>query len=144
MKLGRTFKPLLLATTAALYATGVAVWALDKAFRVETEYGPEPSAWKSPALHAHSAIGLLFLILFGYLWSVHIEPGLKQKKKRASGWTLLSVFGVLFATVPLIFYATGDATRAAAAAVHTWLGAALIVPFLVHLRAKARGRRESA
>lgn len=136
MKLGRGFKALLLWTSALLYATGLAVWALAKLFLVDNGYGPEPSPWKTPALHAHSVLGLLFLVLFGYLWSAHVEPGLRQKKKRLSGWTMLASCGVLFLTVPLLFYATGEALRSGAAAAHTWLGAIVLAPFLLHLRAK--------
>jgi len=136
MKLGRRFKTLLLACSALLYASGLAVWIAATLLWVDNGYGPEPSPWKAPLLHAHSVAGLVFLALFGYLWSAHVEPGLRQKKKRRSGLTMLGAFAVMFATVPPLFYATGEPTRAAAAAVHTWLGALLLAPFLLHLRAK--------
>jgi hypothetical protein len=136
MKLGPRFKAALLGTSAVLYLTGLAVRLLDARFQTDQGYGPEPSPLKPWALHAHSVAGFVFFILFGYLWHAHVEPGLGRRKKKLSGLTLLAAFAVLFATVPLLFYAAGETTRARTAAVHTWLGAALLAPFLLHLRAK--------
>jgi hypothetical protein len=137
MKLGRRFKAALLWTSAFLYITGLAAWALaSPRFQASGEYGPEPSPLKPWFLHAHSVAGLFFLVLFGYLWNAHIEPGLKHQKKKKSGLTLLASLAVLFATVPLLFYLTGEAPRAWTAAIHTWLGAILLAPFLFHLRSK--------
>lgn len=136
MKLDRRFKALLLWTCAALYATGLAAWALASFFKIDQGYGPEPSPWKPWALHAHSVAGLFFLVLFGYLWRAHVEPGLRHKKKKASGLALIAAFAVLFLTVPGLFYLTGESARAWTAAVHTWLGAAVLAPFLFHLNSK--------
>ncbi|HXT01209.1 MAG TPA: hypothetical protein VN915_11075 [Elusimicrobiota bacterium] len=136
MKLGPRFKALLLWTSAILYITGLAVWLIASRFQVQGEYGPEPSPLKLPILHAHSVAGLVFLVLFGYLWRDHVEPGLKRSKKKRSGLTLIAALAVLFATVPMLFYLTGDAPRAWTAAVHTWLGAILLAPFVYHLRSK--------
>lgn len=136
MKLGRGFKALLLWSSALLYATGAAVWVLAKWFSVDEGYGLQPSPWRPLVLHAHSVLGLAFLGFFGYLWSAHIEPGLRQKKKRRSGLTVLWSFLILFLTVPVLFYAVGETTRAWTAALHTWLGAALLAPFLWHLNSK--------
>jgi len=136
VKLGPRFKALLLWTSALLYITGIAVW-LAARFPVQGEYGPEPSPLKPWFLHSHSVLGLFFLALFGYLWRDHVEPGLQRRKKKRSGLTLVAAIGILFATVPLLFYLTGDAPRAWTAAVHTWLGAILLAPFLYHLSAKS-------
>ena len=136
MKLGRRFKPLLLWTSALLYITGIAAWILASHFRIDTGYGLEPSPLKPWFLHAHSVAGLFFLVLFGYLWSAHVEPGLKHQKKKKSGLTVLVALLVLFATVPLLFYVTGESARAWTAAIHTWLGAIVLAPFLFHLRSK--------
>lgn len=136
MKLGRRFKPVLLWTSFFLYTTGLAAWFLASNFQSDQGYGLEPSPLKSWALHAHSAAGLLFLILFGYLWHAHVEPGLNQRKKKRSGLTLIAALGILFATVPMLFYLADESARSWTAAVHTWLGAILIAPFLLHLRSK--------
>ena len=137
MKLGRRFKTALLWTSAILYATGIAAWALAATrFQTNGDYGPEPSPLKPLLLHAHSVAGLVFLGLFGYLWHAHIEPGLGRQKKKRSGLTLVAALAVLFSTVPLLFYLAGEEPRAWTAAVHTWLGAALLAPFLYHLRSK--------
>lgn len=137
MKLDRWFKAVLLWTSAFLYMSGLAAWALARWFQTDQGFGPEPSPLKPWALHAHSVAGLGFLVLFGYLWRAHIEPGLRRRKKKRSGLTMIAVLGVLFATVPLLFYLTGEQARAATAAVHTWLGAAALAPFLYHLRSKS-------
>lgn len=136
MKLGRRFKAALLWTSALLYITGIAAWALASHFRTDQGYGLEPSPLKPWFLHAHSVAGFVFLVLFGYLWHAHIEPGLQHQKKKRSGLALLAALAVLFATVPLLFYLTGETARAWTAALHTWLGAALLAPFLFHLRSQ--------
>lgn len=136
MKLGGRFKTLLLGTSAFLYMSGLAAWALARFFQTDQGYGPEPSPLKPWFLHAHSIAGFLFLILFGYLWHAHVEPGLSRQKRKLSGLTILAACGVLFATVPMLFYLTGETARAWTAAVHTWLGAILLAPFLYHLRSK--------
>jgi hypothetical protein len=136
MKLGRRFKAALLWTSALLYITGIAAKVLATHFQTDLGYGLEPSPLKPWFLHAHSVAGLLFLVLFGYLWHAHVEPGLAQRKKKRSGLTLLAALAVLFLTVPLLFYLTGESARAWIAAIHTWLGAALLAPFLFHLRSK--------
>ena len=141
MKLTSGFKRLLLWTSALLYASGAACWILTKYFIVDEGYGFQPSPYRPPVLHAHSILGLAFLLIFGYLWSAHIEPGIRQRKKLRSGWTLLSTFVVLFLTVPALFYATNPSTRAVASAVHTWLGAILLAPFLIHWQTKDRASR---
>jgi hypothetical protein len=136
MKLGARFKTAFLLTSGFLYISGLAAWLLARYFLVDQGYGAEPSLLKPWALHAHSVAGFLFLVLFGYLWRAHVEPGLKHRKKKRSGLTMIAFLGVLFATVPLLFYLTGETARAWTAAVHTWLGAAALAPFLYHLRSK--------
>jgi hypothetical protein len=136
MKLGRRFKAVLLGTSFFLYMTGLAAWALASHFQSDQGYGLEPSPWKSRLLHAHSVAGFLFLVLFGYLWHAHVEPGLKHQKKKRSGLTVLAALAILFATVPLLLYVTGEAARSWTATAHTWLGAAVLAPFLYHLRSK--------
>ena len=134
MKLGRGFKLLLLWTCGVLYATGLAAWLLASRFQVDRGYGPEPSPMRPFFLHSHSIAGLLFLVLFGYLWKDHVEPGLRKFKKRRSGLTLLAALVSVLATVPPLFYATGQTARAWTVAIHVWLGAALLAPFLFHSR----------
>lgn len=137
MKLPPRLKTALLSSVAALYATGVAVWVLASRFQVDRGLGPEPSPWRTPLLRAHAVVGLAFLPLFGYLWAAHVEPGLRRRKRRRSGLGLLASFLVLFATVPLLYYASGETARAWTVGAHSWLGAALLAPLLLHLRARS-------
>ena len=61
MKLGRRFKALLLVTSAVLYATGLAAWALGwERFKTDHGLGPEPSPLRPAALHAHAVAGADF------------------------------------------------------------------------------------
>jgi hypothetical protein len=138
VKLGRRFKPLLLWTSGALYATGLAAWLLVSRFQVDRGYGPEPRPARLWALHAHSVTGLLFLGLFGYLWRVHLEPGIGRPRRRPSGLLLAGALALLFLTVPLLFYAAGAAARAWTVRLHEWLGALLPLPFLLHRRGPRR------
>ena len=84
MKLSKGFKALLYAACGALYATGVAVRLLATRGLVDRGLGPEPMPARTSILIAHSVVGLAFLVLFGCLWSAHVEPGLRRKRSGAA------------------------------------------------------------
>ena len=68
---------------------------------------------------------------------MHVRQGLAWPKRRISGIALIVMFAVLAASGWLLYYAGDDAVRDAVRLVHWLVGAALIVPFLIHgLRAR--------
>lgn len=130
MKIKKLFKWNLAITFASLYGTGFLYWW----FVSRQPQGPEaePVAWGPLFLHSHAIIGLWTLILFGYLYRSHIQPGLKVRRRRLSGITTLSACATLIVTVPGLFYLVNEEQKAFVAAVHTYLGLAFILPVLLH------------
>lgn len=136
MKIHQPFKNILYLTLFGLYTTGLVVWILQTWFKVDNGFGPEAPASTIWYLRLHAWIGLWFLMVFGYLYGAHIQPGLMGRRKRKSGWILLALFGILFVTVPGLYYITNDDFKNKVALIHTVLGLVLFAPFFVHLLLK--------
>ena len=133
MKLLQPFKTILWFTLVLLYGTGVLVYVLATWFQSDRGMGPEPSPWQLTSLQVHSITGLLFLIFFGYLWATHILPGWRRRRLRGTGALMTGVCIVLMLTVPILFYSTHEEFKNLTGLVHTYLGLASILPFLLHL-----------
>ena len=140
MKIARPIRYSLYFASAALFATGAYVWATGIWFQIDSGFGLGPPAARSTALQAHGVFGLGFLILFGYLLSSHVRPGLRGRKRRTSGWTLLSAIGVLIVTTPILYYASNETLKDWASRTHSWVGLACALPFALHRFARDRSR----
>jgi len=130
MKIKRLFKLNLAVTFAALYATGFLYWWLVS--RHPRTPDTDPVAAGPFFLRSHAILGLWSLILFGYLYRSHIQPGLKTARRRLSGFTTLAACATLIITVPGLFYIVNEEQKASVAALHTYLGLAFIVPVFTH------------
>jgi len=138
MQLTRNFKIIFFSACIGLYISGVAYYYFEHFVRVTTEFGNDQSPYQALILHLHGMIGLLFLSLFGYLWATHIRPGLRGRVRKKSGLTMLFSVLILCLTVPGLYYLGDEKLRAVFSNVHTYLGLAVIVPFLVHYIKRAR------
>jgi hypothetical protein len=83
------------------------------------------------ALRVHGAAAILFLVVFGTLFPIHMRSGWRQKKNRASGGFLVSVLLALIATGWGLYYIGYEALRPAMSFVHTYLG--LLLPLIIYL-----------
>ena len=135
MKLSPKFKIIFLLTLAVLYFSGLGYFLLDHFVKVQGTLGEENSPWQLTSLHMHAVAGLFFLFLFGYLFSVHIFPGLKGRKRKKSGLTVLTVFVILSLTVPGLYYLNDDVFKNYFVFVHTYLGLSTVLLFALHLLA---------
>ena len=136
MKIKIRFKIVLYLTLFLLYLTGLLVWTTKTFFVVDTGFGPEPPGTTIWYLRLHSIISLWFLIIFGYLYRSHIQPGLKSSRKKLSGVSLLILISIVIATVPGIFYITNEPLKNQVSWIHTYLGLSLVGFFFLHLFAK--------
>lgn len=132
MKIPLRQKIILLLTLTALYATGVSVWVLSRWFLVVSAFGPESSPMRVFWLQMHSIVSLWFLALFGFIFHSHVMPAWRRGRKRLSGSFLTGVLIFLSLTVPGLFYITDDTLKNNVAAVHTYVGLAAILVFLLH------------
>ncbi len=136
MRIRRRFKFILYSTLYGLYLTGLADWILQNWFKINLGFGvaPRPSAiW---FLRTHAIFGLTFLMIFGYLIRTHIQPGLRTRRQIVSGLLVLSPIVFLILTVPFLYYAGDESFKQIVAAVHTYVGLVLFLPFLLHSRAE--------
>lgn len=130
MKIKRLFKINLAVSFTALYLTGFLYWWLVSRHPQTPE--TEPVAGGTLFLHSHSILGLWSLILFGYLYRSHIQPGFKAKRRRLSGFATLTALVILIVTVPGLFYLVNEEQKTAVAALHTYLGLAILFPVALH------------
>ena len=136
MKIKLIFKITLYVTLFSLYLTGLLVWTGKTFFLADHGFGFEPPAATIWYLRFHSIISLWFLIIFGYLFRSHIQPGLKSTRKKISGISLITWIAILIITVPGIFYITDETLKNKVAWIHTYVGLTLIGLFFVHLFSK--------
>lgn len=132
MRLFQPFKTVFLFILALLFVTGAVVFVLATWFTQETDLGLQASPWQLATLQAHSVAGLMFFFLFGYLWAAHVVPSFRRRRRLFSGLFLTALCVILMFTVPLLFYASNEDLKSWAAAIHTYLGLASIVPFILH------------
>lgn len=133
MKLFQPFKGILIAALLVLYLSGAAVYLFKGWWQVDRGMGPEPQPLQITSLQAHSVCGLVFLILFGYLWATHVLPGWRRRRRLKTGVTMAAMCLVLFATVPFLFYASHEGLKSSMVWVHTYLGLASLIPFAAHM-----------
>jgi hypothetical protein len=133
IKLHSGFKRLLFTTSALLYASGVAYLIFDTFVRVHGEFGNEPHPLQATVLHIHGIVGLVFLFVFGHLYANHIRPGLRGKRRKLTGWAIFAPITFLALTVPGLYYFGNENLKNAIAALHTYVGLAVLLPFGLHL-----------
>ena len=137
LRLSPRHRRLVYGVFAAIWITGV-LWLVFHYFLPrQGEFGAEPHPLEAWWLRLHGAAAFFALWLGGLVWIVHVRHGLARPKRRVSGITLITLFGVLAASGYLLYYASDDALRDSVRLVHWLVGLALIVPFLLHsLRAR--------
>jgi hypothetical protein len=141
MKFSKTFKLIFFTTVIGLYLTGLIVWILDRWGKVDHGFGPEPTAAQIWLLKSHSIVGLIFFVIFGYLIHSHIRPALWVERKIKSGFSILGPTVLLMLTVPGLFYLTDDNQKHMVALIHTYVGLAILLPFLVHLLTRVKKKK---
>jgi hypothetical protein len=94
-------------------------------------------------LRAHSAFAFAALWLLGFLSVAHVGPRWAWRRQRGSGLVLLGVYIWLVLTGYLLYYAVGDAFRAAVALGHWTVGLATLFFLLLHRRIRGNSRVRS-
>lgn len=134
LQLTRRHKAALYFFTLLLLATGIAWWGLDRWAAVRDEFG---GLAKHPAqpwmLRLHGAGAFGFLLVFGSLISGHIKRGWQARQNRATGVTLVAVFGILSLTGYALYYLGEESGREFASSAHWWIGLAAPVLLIAHV-----------
>jgi hypothetical protein len=90
-------------------------------------------------VHGFAALG--FVLLLGTLLAVHVRHSWHARRNRANGAFFLSAISILTLTGYLLYYLGNEQLRAWCSDVHFWLGAAIPVLLIWHIRS---GRRATA
>jgi hypothetical protein len=117
-------KALLYGNLLLSLASGTSWFALHRWFRVEGEFGPEPSRLEPWLMKIHGASAFLALIGFGYLLASHVHFGWRSKRNRTLGVALVSIFSALIVSGYLLYYGGGDDFRDVVGLIHLGLGLA--------------------
>ena len=89
-------------------------------------------------LRAHGAFAFASLWLLGFLSVAHVGGRWAWRRQRRSGLVLLGVYIWLVLTGYLLYYAGGDAFRAAVSLGHWTVGLVAIIFLLLHRRIRRR------
>ncbi|MGE0640837.1 MAG: hypothetical protein AB7G12_17105 [Thermoanaerobaculia bacterium] len=137
MKISRSGRGWLYALVAALFASGLLWWILDRWFPVAGEFGAEKHPAEPWLLRLHGLAAMLFLVLVGTLLPRHVRGGWRARLNRRSGAVHLAWNGLLAVTGYALYYAGSERLRGAASSLHLGLGLLLPLVLGVHV---VRGR----
>ena len=128
------------ATLGVLWLSGVVWLVLHYWMREAGEFDELPHPLEPWMLRIHGAAAFVSLWLLGLLWTVHIVPSWRARR-RISGIVLATLMLVLAITGWLIYY-TGDETWRQLASISHWaLGLTALVLLPVHALWHRRTRR---
>ncbi len=139
MKLGLLHKWLVYCSIAFLFATGVLHELSSAALFPKFQEASATYEWEHLLLSAHGVGAMIFLLVFGSLFPVHIKKSWHAGRNLVSGSVLLLCNAVLIITAAILYYGSVDGVRPIAELVHFWGG--VLLPFLIagHL---VLGRRQ--
>jgi hypothetical protein len=118
------------ALVAALFATGLAWWVLDKG----------PSSVRLYLIAAHGLAAMAFLVALGATFTLHVREGWRRRLNRASGTVVLAVAGLLTLSAFGLYYIGSEALRDWASDLHIVVGIALPFLLAVHVVLGRRSR----
>lgn len=130
MRIEPWLRRLLYTTLAALFATGVAWWALD-----------EGAAVRPTLLALHGLAAMLSLLTLGAVSVLHVRASWRRRRNRSSGLIVVCSLILLVLTAFALYYVGQEMFRDLASLVHLIIGLALPVLLLAHLLLGIRSRQ---
>jgi hypothetical protein len=138
LRLDPRFRFALYAAFATLFITGI-VWLVADALRD----APTGEIWQEIAAYMlmfHGGAAMVTLILLGALVPLHVQRAWRSRRNRVTGPAMVTVNAVLIATAFGLYYFGLEALRPWMSSVHTVVGIALPVLFVVHVLLGRRSR----
>jgi heme A synthase len=118
---------------SVLWLSGVA-WLLLHYFAARPgEFGLVRHPLEAPLMLVHGVVAMLALFVLGWFAALHSADGNRRRARRASGWVLSTLIGVLAIAGCLQFFVSGEGAQAALRLVHEVCGVALLLPVLAHV-----------
>ncbi len=118
---------------SVLWLSGVG-WLLLHYFAARPgEFGLERHPLEAPLLLVHGVVAMLALFVLGWFAALHSADGSRRRTRRASGWVLSTLIGVLAIAGCLQFFVSGEGAQSVLRLVHEVCGVALLLPVIAHL-----------
>jgi len=118
---------------AISFVTGVLFFVLKTWFLVEGDFGLEKHPWQFPLLKIHAASAFSIILLYGALWSTHVQFGWRSKRSRYTGVAICSVIGLQLISAYLLYYLSDQAVRLVTEYIHLAVGVSLPIALGVHI-----------
>jgi hypothetical protein len=135
MKVNPRIKRILRFSFSGLYVSGATYFVFHQFLRVHGEFGDEPSSVERFVGPIHLICALLFIFVFGMVWNYHIEPAIRIKRHRFTGWTFIVLITLLGLTATVILYGS-EAWISKAESIHPYLGLSLLPVLFLHWNPK--------
>ena len=134
MKLDGLFKRVFWTCLLCLITSG-SLFAIFKTWiRIQSTLGEVHHPAEQWIERAHTLLAFSFLGVFGYFFKIHVEPGLKNPRKRKMGVFLLLLILMLPCTALVILYANEGKFHDYTALAHPYIGLCLLPLILFHKR----------
>lgn len=120
-------------TIALLTLSGVA-WLVAHFFlRPVTEFGESVSPFEPWSMKLHGGAAMALLFLLGSMLNNHIRRGLRARRNRSSGWSMVALTGLLVLTGYGLYYLAGEGSRPLWSWVHWVIGAGFAAGLPLHV-----------
>jgi hypothetical protein len=134
LRLERGLRWSIYATSAVLFATGVAWWMLGDGHRAIRLY----------LIAAHGFAGMLFLVALGAILVMHVREGWRRALNWISGSLMLATAVLLGLSACGLYYLGSDTLRNLVSDLHIALGLFVPLIFVAHVALGRRARLRAA
>jgi len=135
VKVNPRIKRILRVSFSALYTSGATYYVFHQFLRVHGEFGDEPHLVERFVGPIHLICALLFIFVFGMVWNYHIEPAIRIRRHRFTGWFFVTLLALLGLTATVILYGS-EYWIAKAESIHPYLGLLLLPVLVLHWKPK--------
>ena len=120
-------------TIVLLTLSGLLWLAAHFFLRPVTEFGESVSPLEPWSMKLHGAVAMVMLFLLGSLLNNHIRRGLRARRNRSSGWSMMVMTALLVLTGYGLYYVAGEVSRPLWSWVHWIIGIGFVAALPVHV-----------
>jgi RsiW-degrading membrane proteinase PrsW (M82 family) len=122
LKIPWRYRGLLFGFIALSWLTGVTFFVMNRWITVEGEFGPEKHPAQAIFLKVHGAAAFTMMVSYGYLLATHVPAGLRSRRQRMIGLTLVAAQGFMILTAYGLYYISGEQFREWVSYAHASVG----------------------
>ena len=120
------------------YFSGVLLFLFSHWIRVSTQVGEQHSSFERWLRPGHSFLTYLVIFSSGYIFKIHVLPGLKGSRRKLSGIFVFSFIGILWLSALGVLYLGESDLSSVVAWTHGLFGCAVLLFLFLHLRSSLR------